>query len=149
MSGSSARAPSGEWISWLVDAAKSEARQLGVTFSFAVVDIGAHLLYFERQLGAPLFSVRLSQDKAYTAATTGRATAEWSDEVRNDLVVSRGLMTLPRFTSLPGGVPVLSDGRALGAFGVSGGTWRQDAAVAQAALAALAGPGTYTARHAG
>ncbi|ATY13007.1 hypothetical protein CU254_23105 [Amycolatopsis sp. AA4] len=60
-------------------------------FGFAVVDGGVDLLCSERQPGAPLFSGPLSPEKADTAATKGRSTADWPDMVDEDLVVPRGL----------------------------------------------------------
>ena len=125
------------WISRLIDAAKLEARRLGAAFSFAIVDEGGHLRYFERQPDAPLFSCHLAEDKAYTAAITGRTTADWAEMSQEELVVSCGLMNLERFMPLPGGVPIILGGQAVGALGVSGGTWRQDVAVADSALAVL------------
>ncbi|GAB3362057.1 MULTISPECIES: GlcG/HbpS family heme-binding protein [Amycolatopsis] len=129
--------PDYDWLSVLIDVAKAEARDLGVAFSFAVVDSRADLLYFERQPEAPLYTCPLSQDKAYTAGRTGRSTADWSGMFQDDLIVSRDLMALERFVPLPGGEPISLQGRCLGALGVSGGTWRQDVAVARSAVASL------------
>ncbi|WP_234392885.1 MULTISPECIES: heme-binding protein [Actinomycetes] len=125
------------WISILIDVAKAEARDLGVALSFAVVDADAHLLYFERQPEAPLFSCALSQDKAFTAARTGRSTADWSDLLEDCLVLPGDATTVERFLPLPGGEPIALSGRTMGALGVAGGTSRQDAAVALSAVSSL------------
>lgn len=108
----------------------------GAEFSIAIVDASGYLLRFERQLGAPLFSVALAQDKAHTAATTARDTAVWAEILDKEKVVARGLAAVPRFTPLHGGQPIIIDGHVAGAVGVSGGHWSQDDAVASFAIAA-------------
>lgn len=47
------------------------------------------------------------------------------------------LLTLDQIVALRGGIPLVLDGKVIGAIGVSGGTGAQDEVVAKAAIAAL------------
>lgn len=127
-------------IEAIASAANAAANtQEGAEFSIAIVDASGYLLHFERQLNAPLFSITLAQDKAYTAATTARNTGVWADILEQESVVAHGLAALPRFAPLPGGQPLAIEGYVVGAVGISGGHWSQDDAVASAAVAASDG----------
>ncbi len=87
--------------------------------------------------GAFLFSVDIAQDKAFTAATTGTATATFAGYFIDAPVIREALARRERVTLLGGGLPIKVDGRVVGGIGVSGGSAEQDASWAQAGLAAI------------
>ena len=60
-----------------VGAAVKAAGVLGLRVNVAVVDAGGVLAAFLRMPGAPLHSVDIAIDKAYTAASFGLATSQW------------------------------------------------------------------------
>ena len=122
----------------LVDAATTAAREIGVPMVIAIVDESGVLKAFRRMDGAPLLSVDIAKDKAYTAAAFGISTDGWFDFIKNDPPLLHGIVHTPRLVVFGGGYPVQSGGQTIGAIGVSGGHYEHDMKVAQAALAAFA-----------
>lgn len=120
-----------------VSAAIATARKLGVRINAAVVDGGGNLAAFLRIPGAFLHSVGIAMDKAYTAASFGFPTSQWEAVLAGDDRLRQGLMEVPRLMMIGGGVPIIVDGRVIGAIGVSGASEEQDEICARAALAAL------------
>jgi uncharacterized protein GlcG (DUF336 family) len=121
-----------------ITAAAQAAAAMGVRVNVAVVDAAGGLAGFLRMPGAPLHSVDIAIDKAYTAASFGLPTSRWTEELQSHSVAVRdGLVLRPRFVAFGGGLPILEDGECIGAIGVSGGSEQQDEQVARAGLAAL------------
>ncbi len=109
-----------------------------VNVSIAVLDPAARLLAFARMDGAPHISIATSIKKAQTAVGFGVPTGQaWLDIAAGDPILEGGIAHLPDFILLGGGVPIYVDGQVVGAVGVSGGHYAQDARVAAAALKAL------------
>jgi len=121
-----------------VGAAVKAAGVLGLRVNVAVVDAGGVLAAFLRMPGAPLHSVDIAIDKAYTAASFGLATSQWSAALQQHSVAVRdGIVRRPRFVAFGGGLPVIESGERIGGIGVSGATEEQDEAIASAGLKAL------------
>ncbi|WP_304865447.1 heme-binding protein [Rhodoferax sp.] len=121
-----------------VGAAVQAARERGVCINVAVVDAGGVLAAFLRMPGAPLHSVDIAIDKAYTAVSFGLATSQWQAALQqHSAAVREGLVLRPRFVAFGGGLPLLGNGQRIGGIGVSGGSEEQDEACAQAGLAAI------------
>lgn len=121
-----------------VGAAVQTAEALGLRVNVAVVDASGVLAAFLRMPGAPLHSVEIAIDKAYTAASFGLATSQWQAALQqHSAAVREGLVLRPRFVAFGGGLPVLENGQRIGGIGVSGGSEQQDEACARAALAAI------------
>jgi uncharacterized protein GlcG (DUF336 family) len=121
----------------LVDAALAAARVAAVPICVAVVDRAGLPLVFKRMPGAPLHSVDIALDKAYTAVSFGRPTGDWQNRLeKGSEMLRHGLMQRPRFVGFGGGLPVLHEGVRVGAIGISGGSEAQDIAFAESALAA-------------
>lgn len=121
-----------------VEAAAREAARLGVRVNVAMVDASGHLAAFVRMPGAPLHSIDIAIDKAYTAASFGLPTGRWHDELQtHSAAVREGIVLRPRFVAFGGGLPVVEDGGRIGGIGVSGGSEAQDEACARAGLEAL------------
>jgi len=119
-------------------AAVQAAEVLGVRVNVALVDAGGVLAAFLRMPGAPLHSVEIAIDKAYSAASFGLPTSAWTQVLEeHSKAVRAGLVLRPRFVAFGGGLPILEAGLLIGAIGVSGGSEQQDEQIAQAGVAAL------------
>ncbi len=115
----------------LMDAAIAHAEKMGVPQCIAIVDEGCNLLAFTRMDGARVLSIRSSQRKAMTAATTGKPTGDLDPAIEMKLAV----VTDGDMVNLKGGVPIIVDGQTIGGIGVGSGTGEQDLEVAKTALA--------------
>ncbi|WP_424860003.1 GlcG/HbpS family heme-binding protein [Tepidimonas sp. HKU77] len=121
-----------------IEAAVRHATALGVRVNVAVVDAAGLPVAFARMAGAPLHSVDIASDKAYTAASFGLPTSAWTQELASHSeAVRQGLVLRPRFVAFGGGLPIVEQGVRIGGIGVSGGSEAQDEAIAQAGLAVL------------
>jgi uncharacterized protein GlcG (DUF336 family) len=119
-------------------AAVQAAQDMGACVNVAVVDAGGLLAAFLRMPGAPLHSVDIAIDKAYTAVSFGLPTHQWAEALQgHSAAVRDGIVLRPRFVAFGGGLPIVDDGQRIGAIGVSGGSEEQDQSIAQAGLAAL------------
>jgi uncharacterized protein GlcG (DUF336 family)/mannose-6-phosphate isomerase-like protein (cupin superfamily) len=83
----------------------------------AVVDAGGKLLYVWRPDRAQVASVDVSLDKARTAAIYRRPSKDFEDQAANG---RPSALHLAQAVPLQGGIPILFDGRVVGAIGVSG-----------------------------
>lgn len=120
----------------LIAAAVDAARAEGKAMVIAVVDGGGTLKAYHRMDGAPLLSVGIAQDKAYTAAGFGMPTHQWHDFIKDDPPLRDGIVHTPRLVVFGGGYPLFADGRLVGGIGLSGGHYTDDMRIAEAALAA-------------
>jgi glc operon protein GlcG len=116
-------------------AAEAEANRLGVGVVIVVVDDGGHVIQLTRMDSAQVASVNVGIDKARTAAIYRRPSKVFEDQVKNGRVSA---LALHGSVALQGGVPIVVNGRVIGAIGVSGETPSQDEdiAIAGAAVAA-------------
>ncbi len=114
--------------------AVAEARRLNTTGAFAIVDEGGNLLALERLDGTFAASANVAIGKARTAVLFQKPTRVFEDIVnkgRTSMVALSG-GALDQFTPLQGGVPLMYEGRIVGAIGVSGAaTAAQDEELAQ------------------
>jgi glc operon protein GlcG len=122
----------------VLDAAIAKAVAMGVPQCIAVVDDGGHLLAFVRMDGAKVLSIDSCLAKAVTAASSRAATGNTPAHVELKL----GLATRGKYINLKGGVPIVVEGKVIGAVGVGSGTGEQDLEVAEAGIAALPGAST-------
>ncbi len=114
----------------LASRAVQEAARFGKPICVAVSDERGLLLAFLRMDGAPARSVELSQNKAYSAARLGTATAAFHERMlRENMPAS--YFGDPRLTGMPGGSVVSNrEGRVLGGIGISGLAPAQDQEIA-------------------
>jgi len=127
-------------------AAVVHAQSLDIRVNVAVVDPSGLLAAFLRMPGAPLHSVDIAIDKAYTAVSFGLATSQWPAVLQQHSdAVRQGLVLRPRFVAFGGGLPIGEGGgeggQRIGGIGVSGGSEQQDEDCARAGLAAIASLG--------
>lgn len=117
----------------IAEAAEAEAIKRGATVVIAVVDDGGHLLVLLRLDDTQVASVDVGIGKARTAAIFRRPSKVFEDQVRNGRVAA---LALPGATPLQGGVPIIYEGKVVGAIGVSGNTPQEDEDIAKAGAAA-------------
>lgn len=117
-------------------AARDRAVRLDAQVSVAVVDGGGHLVAFTRMDGAEIAGPVLARDKAYTAVAHRCPTEELTVlTVPGGPLAGMSAADGGRYVCFGGGIPCWSDGRVVGAVGVSGGTAAQDVDCARAAAA--------------
>jgi glc operon protein GlcG len=108
--------------------AEAEARKRGATVVIAVVDDGGYLLVLERLDDAQVASVDVGIAKAKTAAIFRRPSGVFEDQVKNGRIAA---LALPGAVALKGGVPIIVDGKVIGAVGVSGNSPQEDEDIAK------------------
>ena len=115
--------------------AAAEASKRGWALNIAVFDSGGNLVSFLRVDGAQLASIAISQHKARVAVRYRRPTKALEDGVQKaDL---KYLLTLDDVIASRGGIPLIEDGKMIGAVGCSGGTGSQDEVVCMAGAAVV------------
>ena len=127
----------------MVDEAVAKARELGVAENVAILDDGGNLKAFSRMDGAPILSIEMAQNKAYTGLF-GVSTQDFFNFIQGDPSLLAGVPTLARMAAWGGGFPIKVNGEVVGAIGVSGAPAVQndvDCARAALALVSDAGPG--------
>ncbi len=119
---------------------EEKANEIGVPMVFSVVDEGGNLVYFQRMPGSLLISVKVSQDKAYTACSLKAPTSALADLTKpGDSLWSLHNSGDGRIVCFGGGYPIEVDGKVIGAIGISGGSAEQDMTVATYALEKMQG----------
>jgi uncharacterized protein GlcG (DUF336 family) len=119
----------------LIQAATAEAAKHDWPLNIAVVDSGGNLVAFLRMDGALLASIAVSQHKARTAVKFRRPTRALEDAMQKSDY--KYLLTIDDIIASRGGIPLIEDGKIIGAIGCSGGTGSQDEAVCTAAAATI------------
>src|SRR5271170_6751540 len=131
------RAVTAELAAKLVEGAVAKAKSIGVPQVVAILDESGLLKAFCRMDGAPLISIEVAQNKAYTALL-GAPSQDFFNRIKEDPALLAGVPHIPRIVTFGGGLPIKIDGAVVGAIGVSGGSVEQDIACAQAGLGAIA-----------
>ncbi len=116
-------------------AAIAEAKKNNWFYAVAVVEPSGDLVYFERMDNTQYASAEIAQARARSAARFRRPTKAFADRVaqQNDLSV----FTLAGANWSEGGVPIVLNGKLIGAIGASGGSQPQDGQVAKAGADAV------------
>jgi glc operon protein GlcG len=117
-------------------AALAEARKNGWAMAAAVVDPAGDLVYFEKLDGTQAASSDIAVEKARASARFKRPTKALQDALAAGGEGLR-ILGLPGAVPVDGGVPIVIDGKIVGAIGLSGGTSAQDGQCAAAGAAAL------------
>jgi glc operon protein GlcG len=118
-------------------AALAEARKNSWRMAVAVVGPDGNLVYFEKLDGTQNASGSLALAKARTSALFRRPSKAFADQFAAG---NTGFMSFPddaRPIASEGGMPIIQNGRLIGALGVSGGTGPQDGQVATAGANAV------------
>jgi glc operon protein GlcG len=117
-----------------VQAAVAEANKRGWQLNVAVVDSGGNLVTFARMDGAQLASIAISEHKARAAAKYRRPTKAFEEGVQKGVTI---LLSLDDVIASRGGIPLVEDGKLIGAIGCSGATGSQDEVVCMAGAATI------------
>jgi uncharacterized protein GlcG (DUF336 family) len=104
--------------------------------SVAVCDAHGELLSFARMDNAKLLTIELTQRKARTSSRLGCTTQAFLQRLQNESL-DISYFADPRFTALPGGVPILHNGKCLGAVAVGGLSAQEDHDAAMAVAECL------------
>ena len=123
----------------MIAAAEAKAEEMKRPMVIAICDESGNLKAFSRMDGAPVLSLQIAQDKAWTSISYGVPTDQWFEFIKNDPPLLHGIVHTPRLVVFGGGFPIRIEKQLVGGIGVSGGHWKEDMEVAQAGLKALAG----------
>jgi uncharacterized protein GlcG (DUF336 family) len=120
----------------VADAALAPAKANGWTVVIAIVDPGGHLVYLEKLDETQVGSVAIAESKARSSALFKRPTKMFQERLARG---GDGLLVLRLQGVIPveGGVPIIVDGKVIGALGISGGSSAEDEVCAVAGAAAL------------
>jgi glc operon protein GlcG len=100
------------------DAATAEAAKRNMKMAIAIVEPSGDLVYFHRMDGTQYASIQIAQDKARSAALFRRSSKDFLDRVaKGDL----SPFALRGAVASAGGIPIIVDGKIIGAIGTSGG----------------------------
>jgi glc operon protein GlcG len=123
----------------ILDTIVEKALQMQKAAVIAIADSHGELIVFARMDNAPLASIRVAANKAWTAARERKPTKEIGDKVRSP---ERGFDIAyygdPKFVGWGGGIPIWKDGEVVGAVGVSGLSSKEDIELATIGLEAIA-----------
>lgn len=117
-------------------AAEREAVANGCSMVIVILDSSGLPVLLQRMDGVTLGSLDVAQAKAQTAVRFRRATKTYQDRIAAGGAELR-LLTMPGICAIEGGLPLIENGRLVGAIGVSGATAAQDGQVAAAGAGAL------------
>lgn len=117
-------------------AAAAEARRNNWSMAIAIVDTSGELVLLHKMDNTQIGSINIAIGKARSAAKFKRTTKVFQD------LLAKGseftfIMTLEGAVPVQGGIPIVMDGKIVGAIGLSGATGPQDVQCAEAGLAAL------------
>ena len=117
-------------------AALAEAVKNHWTMAVAVVDPNGTLIYYEKMDNTQLGSANVSINKARSAALYKRPTKALQDALAGGGAGMR-VLALEGAVPVEGGVPIVADGKIIGAIGVSGDTSDHDGVCATAGAAVI------------
>jgi glc operon protein GlcG len=126
----------------IIEYVASEASLRGKAAVIAVADSHGELVAFARMDGAPVSSIRIAQNKAWTAARERKTTKEIGERVRHpEKGFDISYFGDSRFVGWGGGVPVWRGGEVVGAVAVSGLPQEEDVELATRAAEIVARSG--------
>jgi glc operon protein GlcG len=120
----------------LIDRAVEAGRARGFRLAIAVVEPSGELVAFGRMDDVQYGSISIAQQKARSAARVRTATSALEERLAAGRMA---ILALDEIMPVAGGVPIVVNGRVVGAIGVSGASSAQDDEVARAAIAAALG----------
>ena len=118
-----------------IAAATAEAEKRGWALNVAIVDSGANLVAFARMDGAQLGSIAISEHKARASVKFRRPTKAFEEAIQKNNY--NYVLTIDDVVGSRGGIPLIEDGKLIGAIGCSGGTGSQDEAACMVGAATI------------
>ena len=119
------------------DGAIAEAKKNNWHMAVSIVGPEGELIYFEKMDGAQSSSAALAEAKARTSALFRRPSKVFADQFSAGNVAFMTFPDVARPIASEGGVPIVLNGKLVGAIGVSGGTAAQDSVAATAGATAV------------
>ena len=119
----------------VIRAAAAEAKNRNWKMNIAVADSGGNLVAFQRMDGAMLASIEIALHKARASATFRRETKVFEDGIQR--MHLNYLLAFDGIIASRGGIPLIEQGKIIGAIGCSGGTDSQDEVVSKAGAAVV------------
>lgn len=116
--------------------ARAEAEKNHWNMAIAIVDTSGTLVYYEKMDNTQTGSTKLAIEKATTAALFKRPTKAFQDALAAGGDGLR-ILSIKDAVAVEGGIPLVMDGKIVGAIGVSGAASSQDAQCAKAGVDAL------------
>jgi glc operon protein GlcG len=116
-----------------VEAAAAEAKKNGWFMAIAVVSNGGHLVHFSKMDQTQFGSIQIAIHKAKAAAHFRRPTKAFEDRIAQG-GAGIAVMTLDGIIASEGGIPLVRDGKIIGAIGCSGATGAQDGQACKAGV---------------
>jgi glc operon protein GlcG len=124
------------------DAIRAELGRRGRVAVIAVADAHGELVSLVRLDGAPLASIVIAANKAWTAARERRPTRAIGQAARDpETGFDIAYYSDPRYVGWGGGVPVVIGGSVVGSVAVSGLPELEDMELAEIGVAAIAAQG--------
>ncbi len=122
----------------VIDNISAELTKRGKAAVIVVADNHGELIALARMDGAPLSSLAIAANKAWTAARECKSSKEIGQAARDrENGFDIGYFGDPKFTGWGGGVPVWKDGKVIGAIAVSGLPEADDIELAASAAASF------------
>jgi glc operon protein GlcG len=115
-------------------AAEAESKKNGWNHGVAIVEPNGALVYCQKMDGSQYAVIPVAIDKVTASATYRRPTSAFDAGLRGG---NTYLLTLRGMNAVPGGIPIVFDGKLIGAIGAAGGSRDQDVQVATAGAAGL------------
>jgi glc operon protein GlcG len=104
-----------------IDLVVQKALQMHKAASIAVADAHGDLICFARMDGAPVSSIQIAMNKAWTAARERKPTKEIGEKVKHpEKSHDIAYYGDPKYVGWGGGIPVQKNGEVVGAVAVSG-----------------------------
>jgi glc operon protein GlcG len=124
----------------IIDLIVEKASQMGKAAAVAVADSHGDLICFARMDGAPVSSISIAMNKAWTAARERKPTREIGEKVKHpekghDIAYYGD----PKYVGWGGGIPVWKNGEVVGAVAVSGLSSNEDIALATLGVELMTG----------
>jgi glc operon protein GlcG len=117
-----------------------KASQMQKAAAVAIADSHGDLIYFARMDGAPVSSIQIAINKAWTAARERKPTKEIGEKVRHpEKGHDISYYGDPKYVGWGGGLPIWKNGEVIGAVGVSGLSSIEDIALATLGVESIAG----------
>ncbi|WP_044415125.1 GlcG/HbpS family heme-binding protein [Halarcobacter anaerophilus] len=111
-----------------------KAEQLNIDINVSVVDNKGLEMAFLRMENSFIHSIDIAKDKAYTSASFGFPTQQWTTIFKSMPHLEQGFSNRGRLIPFGGGMPIFENGIKIGAIGVSGGTEEEDIICAKYAI---------------
>ncbi|MCQ2013451.1 MAG: heme-binding protein [Clostridium butyricum] len=119
----------------IIERAESKAEELNIAVTITILDDGGNLIAQHRMDNSLLISIDASFSKAYTSVAMKIPTEEVYNIVQPGSEFY-GLENISpgRICVFGGGLPIINNGKIIGAIGVSGGTSQQDVLIAKSSI---------------